>query len=67
METIYQWLYNHVALCTWVVALCALLTFVFNFILKKKRKTKDKPSQNISNVHNSTINQSGRDITFNGK
>lgn len=66
METIYQWLQSHVDLCTWAIALCAILTFVFNFILKKK-KTKDKLSQNISNVHNSTINQSGGDITIKGK
>lgn len=66
METIYLWLQSHVALCTWAIALCAILTFVFNFVLKK-RKTKDKLSQNISNVHNSTINQSGRDITIKGK
>lgn len=67
MDNIYQWLQHHVALCTWATAFCAILTFVFNFILRRKKKSKDKPSQNISNVHDSTINQSGRDITINGR
>lgn len=44
METIYQWLQSHVALFTWPIAFCVILTFVFNFVLKKG-KTKDKPSK----------------------
>ena len=67
MDTIYQWLQDHVAVCTWIVALCALLTFLFNFVFKKKDKKKDKPSQNISNIHNSSVNQAGGDITVKGK
>lgn len=59
MESIYNWLVNHATICTWIVALCAVFTFVFNFILKKKKEH----SQNISDVHDSTINQAGGNIT----
>lgn len=59
VESIYIWLVNHATICTWIVALCAGLTFVFNFILKKKKEH----SQNISDVHESTINQAGGNIT----
>lgn len=38
MDTFYSWLENHVAICTWVVASCSLLTFVLSFIFKKRRK-----------------------------
>lgn len=59
MESICLWLSEHAVICTWIVALCAVLTFVFNFILKKKKEH----SQNISDVHDSTINQAGGNIT----
>ena len=59
MESIYNWLLDHAAICTWVVAICALLTFIFTFVLKKKKEQ----SQNISDVHDSTINQAGGNIT----
>lgn len=59
MESICLWLSEHAVISTWIVALCALLTFVFNFILKKKKEH----SQNISDVHDSTINQAGGNIT----
>ena len=38
MDTFYSWLENHVAICTWVVASCSLLTFVLSFIFKKKKR-----------------------------
>lgn len=66
MDTIYQWLQNHVAICTWIVALCALATFLFNFVFKKKKK-EDKPSQQIGDVKRSNVNQAGGNITINGR
>lgn len=66
MDAVYQWLQNHVAICSWVVALCTLATFLFNFVFKKK-KTKNKSSQKISNVNHSNVNQAGGNITINSK
>ena len=54
MDTFCSWLENHVAICTWVVASCSLLTFVLSFIFKKKKKDSTH-SQNISNVQGTTI------------
>lgn len=59
MESIYNWLSDHAAICTWVVAICASLTFIFTFVLKKKKEH----SQNISDVHDSTVYQAGGNIT----
>lgn len=59
MESIYTWLSEHTAVCTWTVAICALLTFIFTFVLKKKKEH----SQNISDVHDSTVYQAGGNIT----
>lgn len=64
MDTIYSWLENHAAICTWVVASCTLLTFVLTFIFKKKKNSKSH-SQNISNVQGSKIYQANGNITIN--
>lgn len=61
METIYIWLENHGSICPWVASLCTLLTFLFTFVFKKKKKEKTR-KQNITNVHNSKINQAGGNI-----
>lgn len=66
MDTVYQWLQGHVAICTWVVALCALATFFFNFVFKKDKK-KDNHSQQIGDVKQSNVNQAGENITINGR
>lgn len=59
----YNWLVNHIAICSWILAIIAILTFVFTFIIKKKKQH----SQNISNVHDSTINQACGNITIKSK
>lgn len=65
-----DWLYNHVWLCTYIIAGLAILTFVLNFIIKlnkqdlttqKVGKTKMKASHNKK----STIYQSAGDMTIN--
>ena len=65
MDTFYSWLENHVAICTWVVASCSLLTFVLSFNYKKKKDSTH--SQNISNVQGTTINQANGNITINSQ
>lgn len=69
MESILKLLQEHVFICTWIVALCALLTFLLNFVFKKKEKGRqeEKASQKISGIHNSSVNQAGGNITINGK
>ena len=57
---------GYVAICTWVVASCSLLTFVLSFIFKKKKKDSTH-SQNISNVQGTTINQANGNITINSQ
>lgn len=64
MDAIYQWLQNHVAICTWIVALCAIATLLFNFVFKNKKR-KEKPSQQIKDVNNSNVNQVGGNMTIN--
>lgn len=64
MDAIYQWLQNHVAICTWIVALCAIATFLFNFVFKNKKR-KEKPSQLMKDVNNSNVNQVGGNMTIN--
>lgn len=59
----YNWLVNHIAICSWIITIFTILSFVFNFILKKKKEH----SQNISNVHDSTINQASGNITIESK
>lgn len=59
----YNWLVNHIAICSWIIAIFTILSFVFTFILKKKKEH----SQNISNVHDSTINQASGNITIESK
>ncbi len=63
MDSIYNWLATHIAICTWLLAIFAVLTFIFTFIFKKKKEH----TQNISDVHNSTINQASGNITINSK
>ena len=59
----YNWLENHIAICSWIITIFTILSFVFKFILKKKKEH----SQNISNVHDSTINQASGNITIESK
>ena len=63
IDSIYYWLANHTAICTWLLAIFAVLTFIFTFIFKKKKEHR----QNISDVHDSTINQAGGNISINSK
>ncbi len=63
MDSIYYWLANHTAICTWLLAIFAVLTFIFTFIFKTKKEHR----QNISDVHDSTINQAGGNISINSK
>lgn len=66
METIYQWLLNHLAVSSWIVALCALATFLLNFVFRKKKKD-DRPSQQIGDVNHSNVNQAGGNISIKDK
>ena len=63
MDSTYNWLASQIAICTWLLAIFAVLTFIFTFIFKKKKEH----TQNISDVHNSTINQASGNITINSK
>ena len=63
MDSIYNWFETHTAICTWLLAIFAVLTFIFTFIFKKKKEH----TQNISDVYDSTINQAGGNITINSK
>lgn len=54
---------ENIWICTLVSAVVALLTFLLNFVFKR-RKTSTR-TQMISNVSSSTINQAGGDINLN--
>lgn len=65
-----NWLQGHVWLCTYIIAGLAILTFVLNFIIKRKKN--DANAEDVKNTHiqasyfkNSIVNQSAGDITIN--
>ena len=63
MQDIILYIKENIWICTFISALVALMTFLLNFVFKR-RKTSTK-TQIISNVTSSTINQAGRDINLN--
>ncbi len=62
IHTVLTWMESHVWICTFIIAGCALLTFLCNFIFKKK---KNNVSMNIGNVSGGEINQANGNITNN--
>lgn len=55
---------EYIWICTLVSTIIAVLTFVLNFFIKK-RKSFTANSQIINNVSSSDINQAGRDVKLN--
>lgn len=62
IHTVLTWMESHVWICTFIIAGCALLTFLCNFIFNKK---KNNVSMNIGNVSGGEINQANGNITNN--
>lgn len=62
MSAFSSWLESHVWLCTYVLAACALVTLILRFFNKKKRSGLN---QTIKKSKNSTIIQTGGDVTIN--
>lgn len=65
-----DWLHDHVWLCTYIIAGLAILTFVFNFIIKRSKQDPTTPKvgktkMKASNNKKSTIYQSAGDMTIN--
>ncbi len=59
----FEWLKDHVWLCTYIMLGIAALTFLLNFVFKKRKATKMK-TQSIINVKHSSINQADGNITI---
>lgn len=55
---------EYIWICTLVSTIIAVLTFVLNFFIKK-RKSFTSNSQIINNASSSEINQAGRDVKLN--
>ena len=62
IHTVLTWMESHVWICTFIIAGCALLTFLCNFIFKKK---KNNVRMNIGNVSGGEINKENGNITNN--
>lgn len=67
MNDIMHWLHNHVWMCTYIIAGLAILTFVLNFIVKRKRNDANAKDVKMKASHfkGSTVNQSAGDMTVN--
>lgn len=63
MQDFFLYIKENIWICTLVSAVVALLTFLLNFVFKRKKTSTG--TQMISNVSSSTINQAGRDINLN--
>jgi len=57
----FEWLKDHVWLCTYIMLAIAALTFLLNFVIKKHKATK---TQTISKVKHSSVNQAGGNIAI---
>ena len=60
--TILTWMESHVWICTFIIAGCAVLTFLCNFIFKKK---KNNISMKIDHVSGGKVYQANGNITNN--
>ena len=65
-----KWFQTHVWMCTYIIAALAILTFLFNFVVKRIKKNgitreRRKVNMKISHISNSSINQSAGDMTVN--
>ena len=63
MQDILRYIKENIWICTLVSTVVALLTFLLNFVFKRKKASAG--TQIISNISSSTINQAGRDINLN--
>lgn len=62
IHTILTWMESHVWICTFIIAGCAVLTFLCNFIFKKQRHN---ISMKIGKVNGGEVNQANGNITHN--
>lgn len=60
IHEILVWMESNVWICTFIIAVCAVLTFFCNFIFKKK---KNNVSMKIDNVSGGEVNQANGNIT----
>lgn len=59
----FEWIKDNIWVCTAITCLVGILTFVLNFIVKKKREP-DNVDMKMGDVSNSTVNQARGDIIF---
>lgn len=57
----FEWIRENIWVCTAITCLVGILTFVLNFIIKKRREPNNMDMK-IGDVKNSTVNQAGRNI-----